>query len=322
MAYDPTYDIPDLTGKVIIVTGANSGIGFHTAKQLHAHGATVYLACRSEARAHAAMTEIEGEVGAAQSRLRFLQLDLASLHATKAAAEEFARREERLDVLINNAGRLYDDYVVTADGLEQTVEVNHVSLSVFTQALLPLLKTTARQPGSDVRIVVIGSRAYLYSPSTLKFGGLDGFNDHYGKPGSTWFWPKFMRYCVSKLMNLLWVPELQRRLDEEGVPITVMTVHPGTVSTDALRGYSPWWLNLFITLTCIPPAKGAWTTLFAATSAQVAGEREKYKGAYIEPFGKVVPPGRKEVRDRALATQLWETTDRVAGEVLARPQRP
>ncbi|KAI9452067.1 NAD-P-binding protein [Lactarius psammicola] len=324
MAYDPTRDIPDLTGKVIIVTGANSGIGFHTAKQLYGRGATVYLACRNEARAHAALAEIEGEVRTtpAQSRLRFLQLDLASLHATKAAAEEFARREGRLDVLINNAGRLYDDYVMTVDGLEQTVEVNHVALSVFTQALLPLLKATASQPGSDVRIVVVGSKAYLYSPSTLKFGGLDGFNDHYGTPGSTWFWPKFMRYCVSKLMNLLWVSELQRQLDEEGAPITVMTVHPGTVSTDALRGYSPWWLNLYITLTCIPPPKGAWTTLFAATSANVAAEREKYKGAYIEPFGKVVRPGRKEVHDRALMTQLWEATDRVAGEVLARSPRP
>jgi NAD(P)-dependent dehydrogenase (short-subunit alcohol dehydrogenase family) len=79
----------------------SSGIGFHTTKQLYARGATVYLACRSETRAHAAMAEIEREMGAApsQSKLRFLQLDLASLHATKAAAEEFARREERLDVL-------------------------------------------------------------------------------------------------------------------------------------------------------------------------------------------------------------------------------
>jgi len=82
-----------------------------------------------------------------------------------------------------------------------------------------------------------------------------------------------------------------------------MTVHPGTVSTDALRAYSPWCLNLFITLTCIPPPQGAWMTLFAATSADVGAEREKYKGAYIEPFGKIVRPVRKEVHDRALATQ-------------------
>jgi len=71
-------------------------------------------------------------------------------------------------------------------------------LSVFTQALLPLLKSTASQPGSDVRIVVVDSRAYLYSPSTLKFGGLDGSNDHYGNPHSTWSGPKFMRYCASQ----------------------------------------------------------------------------------------------------------------------------
>jgi hypothetical protein len=92
--------------------------------------------------------------------------------------------------------------------------------------------------------------------------------------------------------------------------------------TDTLRAYSPWWLNLFITLTCIPPPRGAWTTLFAATSVDVAAEREKYKGAYIEPFGKIVRPARKEVHDRALATQLWEATDRVAGEVLAHSDRP
>ncbi|KAI0293634.1 NAD-P-binding protein [Multifurca ochricompacta] len=325
MTFNPARDIPNLEGKVVIVTGANSGIGLHTAKHLFTHGATVYLACRSEARARTAIAEIETEAATEaeatttkRGQLRFLQLDLSSLKDTKAAAEEFAKVESRLDVLVNNAGRLYDDYVLTKDGLEQSVEVNHVALSVFTQALLPLLKTTASQPGSDVRIIVIGSRAYMYSPSDLKFGDLEGFNDYYGKAGSTAFWPKFMRYCVSKLMNMLWVPELQRRLDAEGSSITVMTVHPGTVSTDALRQYSPWWLNAFITLTCIPPHKGSWTTLFAATSPLVLAEREKYKGAYLEPFGKIIKPSRKEVGDRGLATKLWEATDRVAADILAK----
>ncbi|KAI0265364.1 hypothetical protein BC834DRAFT_879075 [Gloeopeniophorella convolvens] len=319
MPFDPARDIPDLDGKVIIVTGANSGIGFETVQALAARGATVYLACRSEARAREAITAIEAAEPRPRGALRFLALDLASLHATKAAAEEFAKRESRLDVLINNAGRLYDDYVMTQDGLEQSVEVNHVALSVFTQSLLPLMKTTASEPGSDVRIVVVGSKAYQYAPKTLKFGDLAGFNDRYGSLGPTWFWPKFMRYCVSKMMNMLWVPELQRRLDAEGVPITVMTVHPGTVSTDALKQYSPWWLNAYCAVTSIPPHQGSWTTLFAAASPEVAGARERFRGAYLEPFGKVVVPARREARDAALAQTLWDATERVAADVLARP---
>ncbi|KAI0048695.1 NAD-P-binding protein [Auriscalpium vulgare] len=321
-AYHPQHDIPDLSGKVAIVTGANSGIGYHTALQLAAHGARVYLACRTPVKAHAAIETAEAAVPALKGsgRLAFLALDLASLRSCRRAAEDFVEKEGRLDILVNNAGRLSDEYLLTEDGIEQSVSVNHVGMSVFTHGLLGLLKKTAKQPDSDVRIVVVSSGAYRWAMKAPKFASLEDFNDFQGKEGSDDWWPKFTRYGTSKLMNLLWVPELQRRLDAENVPITVMALHPGTVSTDGLKAYSPWWLNVWISLTAITPTEGAHTTLFAATSKTVLAERAKFKGAYLEPFGRVVQPVRREVADRALATTLWETTEKIAADVLSRPK--
>ncbi|KAI0061086.1 NAD-P-binding protein [Artomyces pyxidatus] len=323
-SYDPTRDIPNLSGKVIVVTGANAGIGYQTTAQLAVHGAKVYLACRTESKAREAIASLEAENPSlrGQGRLHFLLLELSSLQLSKSAAEEFIEKEQRLDVLVNNAGRLYDDYVLTKEGIERSIAVNHLGLAVFTNGLLPLLKNTAKEPGSDVRIVTVSSAAYQWAIKSPTFASLDDLNDYQGKMGSKGWWPKFTRYCTSKMMNLMWLSELQRRLDVEGVPITVIALHPGTVSTDALKQYSPWWLNVWISLTAIPPSSGAYTSLFAASSLQIAADRQKYKGAYLEPYGKIVKPVRKEVHDKALAGTLWETTERIVNEVLAVPIRP
>ncbi|TFY79516.1 hypothetical protein EWM64_g4499 [Hericium alpestre] len=154
-SYDPKRDIPDLTGKVVIVTGANAGIGAQTVEQLAQHGAKVYLACRTESKARAAIADIEKANPAlkGQDRLVWLPLDLSSLHSAKAAAEEFLTKEKRLNLLINNAGRLTAEYVLTSEGIEESVAVNHLGHLVFTTTLLPLMKETAKEKGSDVRIV-------------------------------------------------------------------------------------------------------------------------------------------------------------------------
>ncbi|KAI0066554.1 NAD-P-binding protein [Artomyces pyxidatus] len=319
--YDPTRDIPDLTGKVVIVTGANAGIGYHTADQLARHGAKVYLACRTESKAREAIATIECATPSLKGRERlvWLPLDLSSLHSAQEAADEFLEKEKRLDILVNNAGRLAGPYVLTKDGIEQSVSVNHVGHFVFTMALLPLLKKTTKQPGADARIVVVSSEMYDLLGRQSRFESLEDFNDRQAPPGkennSITEW---RRYGTTKLMNILFTHELQRRLDEEGSLITAIALHPGSVATDGVHASSPWWMRFMQLIVSITPLEGAFTTLFAATSAQVAAEREKFKGQYLVPYGKLQQLKGK-AGDARLARTLWATTEKVVEGVLGRP---
>ncbi|KAI0046764.1 NAD-P-binding protein [Auriscalpium vulgare] len=317
-SFNPDRDIPDLTGKVAIVTGANTGIGYHTTEHLALHGAKVYLACRTESKARDAITGIERAHPSLKDsgRLVWLPLDLASLRRTKESAELFLTLEKRLDILLNNAGRLPDKYVLTEEGIEQSVAVNHVGHFVFTDTLLPLLKQTAHLPGTDVRIINVASNGYKMGGTQTRFESLADFNDAQAAPGKeNGLTRKIARYCTTKLMNILNTAELQRRLDEDGEPITAIAVHPGPTATDHAVGPLPWPLPFLVRRVTLTPLQGAFTSLFAATSPRVAAERSAYKGAYIEPYGVVTPLTRKEARDPVLARTLWRTTEAVVEAV-------
>ncbi|KAA1471872.1 NAD-P-binding protein [Dentipellis sp. KUC8613] len=323
--YNPDRDIPDLTGKVVIVTGANAGIGVKTVEQLALHGAKVYLACRSEAKAKAAIVGIEKTSPSSkrQQRLVWLPLDLSSVHSAKKAAEEFLAREDRLDILsksatvkqsmvreayypvVNNAARMVADYTIGKDGVELNVAVNQFGHFVFTQTLLPLLKETAKRRDADVRIVAIdvkvSSSSYL-QPGTTKFGSLEDLNDPQGPPGKeNTTESKLRRYGTSKLMNVLFAAELQRRLDAE---------------ESAYAADLPWYVKLYVATLAMTPLQGAMTSLFAATSAQVAAERDKYKGKYLVPYGQIAGPATSASKDPLIAKTLWETTERITAELL------
>ncbi|TFY66029.1 hypothetical protein EVG20_g5060 [Dentipellis fragilis] len=329
--YDPTHDIPDLTGKVVIITGSNwlttvawlihcsAGIGIRTAEQLALHGAKVYLACRSEAKATAAIAELEKTTPSLkdQNRLVYLPLDLSSVHSAKEAAEDFLSREDRLDVLINNAARGIEEYQLSKDGIELTIAVNHFGHFVFTQTLLPLLKETAKRRDADVRIVVVSSRAHL-GPGTTKFGSLEEMNDPQGPPAKiNSISTKMSRYGTSKLMNVLFASELQRRLDAENAAITVISLHPGAVATETAHAADlPWYAKIYIATLAIAPLQGAFTSLFAATSARVAAEREKYKGKYLVPYGEIAGPATAAAKDPVLAKTLWDTTEKITAGLL------
>ncbi|KAI0052767.1 NAD-P-binding protein [Auriscalpium vulgare] len=319
-SYNPDRDIPDLTGKVAIVTGANTGIGYHTAEHLALHGAKVYLACRTESKALDAITGIERAHPALKDsgRLVWLPLDLASLRRTKEAAEEFLTLEKRLDILLNNAGRIAQTYVLTEEGIEQCVAVNHVSHFVLTDTLLPLLKQTAHLPGTDVRIINLASNAYRMGGSQTRFESLADLNDSQAAPGKeNGMIRRFARYCTTKLMNILTTAELQRQLDADGEPITAIAVHPGgPIATDNATNALPWPLSFLLRRVGLTPLQGSLTSLFAATSPRVAAERSAYKGAYIEPYGVVTPLTRKEAKDPVLARTLWRTTEAVVEAVL------
>ncbi|MEV1176609.1 oxidoreductase, partial [Nonomuraea sp. NPDC049784] len=192
-----TADVGDQRGRIALITGANSGIGFETAKLLAEHGATVVLACRDEAKMSEAAKQLRS--AAPRGEIATLGLDLASLASIRAAAEAFHDRHARLDLLINNAGLMIPPYGKTADGFESQFGVNHLGHFALTGLLLDRLLGT---PGS--RIVTISSNAHRRG--TINFDDLQAERRYH----------PMTAYAQSKLANLLFTYELQRRLAAAG----------------------------------------------------------------------------------------------------------
>ncbi|TFB00479.1 hypothetical protein CCMA1212_007575 [Trichoderma ghanense] len=294
--------IPDLAGRVALVTGGNAGIGFQTVKQLATHGAKVYLGARSESRAKQAIDSILSEnQWITKDRLTWLPLDLSKPSNIVEAAQLLSSWEKRLDILINNAGVAADDFTTTAEGFESTIAVKQ---------LLPLLKATASTTGSDVRIVTISSLAERFAPKYNNFATTKDLSD----PGTTdpnnYTSRKavFSRYGASKLANLLFTRELQRRLDEEDVKIIALAVDPGPVATDGGMGVFPGFLKPVLKMVMKSPDKGALPQLYCATAKEVANEPERYKGQLLTAPGKT-NMGSDKSRNSELARSLWRITE-------------
>ncbi|KAI0333457.1 NAD-P-binding protein [Cubamyces sp. BRFM 1775] len=313
-SFDPATDVPDLKGKVVIVTGGNAGVGFATVQHLARHGAKVYMAARNEQKAKAAIERLHAEgLGPGNGEVIWLQLDLSNPRDVKKAAEEFLQKEQRLDILINNAAILLLPFQKTHDGIQDVVVVNYVGTYVFTRALLPLLKKTAQEPGSDVRIIAVNSNANNQCPKDVHFRNVDDLNREFADTS----FPQFIRYAYSKMMQLMFIKELQRKLDAQDVPILCIAADPGAVNTEGVQAYahsvgpllSPIY-TLIANLTFAKPTKGAYSTVFAAASSLPRKDSAKYKGAFLKNPGthsSANPIGEKE----ELRVVLWETTERV-----------
>jgi NAD(P)-dependent dehydrogenase (short-subunit alcohol dehydrogenase family) len=288
-------DVPDQSGKTIIVTGANTGIGFEAAKVLAAKGARVLLACRSEAKAEAAMAAILQSTPNAD--LAFLPLDQADLASVRAAAE-LAAREPRIDVLLNNAGVMTPPLTRTAQGFELQFGVNHLATFALTALLLSKLAET---PSS--RVVVTASIAH-------RRGNLD-----WEDLGAERSYKRSQRYGDSKLANLLFVQELDRRLRASGSPVSAIACHPGVAKTELARHSGPfrfmfiavgWFLNT--------AAMGAWPALQAATDR--AAKPGGYYGSqgWQEMRGPSGEAARTAVaQDPVLARRLWDVSVEMTG---------
>jgi retinol dehydrogenase-14 len=319
-AYGFQHDaVPDLRGKVYVVTGANSGLGRATAKRLALNGATVVMGCRSEGRGKAAAAEVTEEIraGAREGRgigtLRFLRLDLSSFASIRAFAAEFSRTfNGKLDGLINNAGVMsIPERRLSEDGIELHFAVNHVGHALLTELLLPSL----RKAGRGARVVVVSSTSQHLSstvPTTLH-----DIND--AKTYSP-----YRAYSRSKLSNTLFAKELARRLEGEG--IFVNCLDPGGVGSNILGNtFESWGLpkgfaEAFYTglgathLLVWNADTAALTPLYLATSPEI--EAQGIHGQYFLPIAERWPTHHPGAEDKALGKRLWEFTVGLYGKQL------
>jgi NAD(P)-dependent dehydrogenase (short-subunit alcohol dehydrogenase family) len=288
-------DVPDQSGKCVIVTGANTGLGLEAARVLAARGARVLLACRREDKARAAMAQITKETPAAD--VAFLPLDQADLDSVGRAAD-LAAKEPRIDVLINNAGVMVPPLTRTTQGFELQFGVNHLGTFALTGLLLGKL---AENPGS--RVVVTASLAH-------KGGNID-FDDLNAQKS----YSRMQRYSDSKLANMLHFTELDRRLRAAGMPISAMGCHPGGAATDLGRHLGPLSI-LFLPLALVMNSarQGAFPTLQAATDPQAVG------GDYYGPQGMFEARGNSgkasrtpQSQDTELGQRLWEVSVELTG---------
>jgi NAD(P)-dependent dehydrogenase (short-subunit alcohol dehydrogenase family) len=287
-------DVPDQTGRTAVVTGANTGIGYEAAKVLAERGATVVLAVRDVTKGQAAADRILA--ASPQVQVRVQRLDLTSLASVREAADALATTYPTIDLLINNAGVMWTPRRLTADGFELQLGTNHLGHFAFTGLLLEKLLTT---PGS--RVVVISSQAHR--SGRIHFDDLHlehGYSPHRG-------------YAQSKLANLMFMYELQRRLAAGKAATIAVAAHPGLASTELVRySSSPVQLlnQVFSPLFNQSAAMGALPTLRAATDPAVRG------GEYYGPSGigeargypKLVDSNRAS-HDVSLQRRLWTVSE-------------
>ncbi|WP_327738158.1 oxidoreductase [Streptomyces nojiriensis] len=304
--------IPDQSGRSAVVTGANSGIGYATARELARRGASVVLACRSAARGRAAEVRLRAEVPGA--RAEFMPLDLADLASVREFAAGYGQRHASLDLLINNAGVMALPYGRTVDGFETQFGVNHLGHFALTGLLLPRLRAAA--PGA--RIVNVSSGFHVLGrigPADVGPAGAD-----LADPGGAHAYRRWIAYGRSKTANLLFTHELSRRFTAAASPITAVAAHPGYASSNLHSGASKLeGPTLDSRVAAIgnavlaqPAASGALPTLYAATAPGVRPD------AFIGPrFGWRGAPARswraRWTLDDSCGELLWAASEELTG---------
>ncbi|MCU1498091.1 MAG: dehydrogenase, short-chain alcohol dehydrogenase like [Acidimicrobiales bacterium] len=292
----PRTPPPDLTGKVVVITGANSGIGLETAVALASMGATLVMTARSRPKGEAALALVQARSGSTSVVLG--DLDLASFASIRAFAAWFLGAYDRLDVLVNNAGLIVDTRRETAEGFEEMIGVNHLGHFLLTSLLQDRLVASAPS-----RVVVLSSVAHRYA-----FAGLNRADLH-----SRESFGGMSTYAQSKLANALFAAELARRV--EGAGVTVNAVHPGAIRShfggDGDTGVIALLIRLFGRVVLRSPKAGARTPVLLASSSssRIAG----VTGAYFSHGRRWPASGR--ARDLDDARWLWEESERLVASV-------
>jgi NAD(P)-dependent dehydrogenase (short-subunit alcohol dehydrogenase family) len=296
-------DIPDLTGKIALVTGANSGLGYYTSLELARKGAHVILAARNKDRGNDALGRIRWEIPTAD--LQYMKLDLANLESIKHFADAFMEEYEKLDILINNAGVMALPLRRTSQGFEMQFGTNHLGPFTLTSLLFGFIEKT---PGS--RIVNVSSMAH-------KFGKINFDDLNWEKSYSKW-----KAYCQSKLSNILFTQELDMRIKNAGKHTSVMASHPGWADTNLqTRGGEMEGAKMSVLANKImnkliaqPAWKGALPSLYAAT-CELAVSGKFYGpsglgGVRGYPVEEKVNPN---LTSPDVAKRLWEESEKLTG---------
>ncbi|MGW7467575.1 oxidoreductase [Streptomyces xantholiticus] len=293
--------IPDQSGRLVVVTGANSGIGQVTAEALARRGAHVVLACRSPQRGQAALDRLLAQAPGAHAEVRLL--DLADLASIRAFADGWDH--DRLDLLVNNAGVAMVPFARTADGFESQFGINHLGTFALTGLMLPHLLASP-----DPRVVTVSSEGQ-------RFARFDPDNLNAERRYRTMF-----TYLQSKRANLYFATELQRRADAAGLGLRSMAVAPGLTRTNVLTGGANGnrgrlygaLTRLLLRVAFRPTPEGAKTSLYAATVPDLPG------GAYVVPDGALQLRGEpvlrnreRAIRDTITARRLWELSEKLTG---------
>lgn len=287
-------DIPDLEGTKVIVTGANSGLGFEASKMFADSNAEVIMACRSIEKAKEAKEDIEKQIENAELEVR--KLDLADLESVQDFAEEFKANHEELDILCNNAGIMAIPREETKDGFEKQLGVNHLGHFALTAKLFPSLKKAEKA-------TVVNQSSGLHKRGKINFGDLmheEKYSPH-------------QAYADSKLANLLFTYELERKIKEKDLPIRSVACHPGYAATNLqkrsaeksgnkIKKYTMAAMNRVLAQSA---EVGALPMIYAAVAEDVDG------GDYIGPNGLMNMRGHPEKQESSKASQSKETAEKL-----------
>ncbi|KAM5341930.1 hypothetical protein ACJ41O_014961 [Fusarium nematophilum] len=299
MRFTPEEDIPDLSGKVIIVTGGSSGLGKESVLQLAKHNpAAIYLTARTKARGNTAISEIEHAVPAAKDKIKFLELDLGSFASIKKAAENFQSQSDRLDLLMNNAGLMASPPGLTTDGYEVQFGSNYMGPALFTKLLLPTLAKTAEQKGGDARVVSLSSELFRQAPKEgiLLSQCKTPLEEISG----------LARYAHSKLADYYH----SRTMSQKYTAIKFVAIHPGVVNTgllDDLKKRRPWLgglISLVGSVILTDVHAGARSQLWASTTDRQNIESGGFYNHKMRRYNDAV------LTDDKTAEALWDWTEK------------
>eukprot|EP00099_Drosophila_melanogaster_P011420 NP_001285735.1 WW domain containing oxidoreductase, isoform B [Drosophila melanogaster] len=291
----------DLHGRTALITGANCGIGYETARSLAHHGCEIIFACRNRSSAEAAIERIAQERPAARSRCRFAALDLSSLRSVQRFVEEIKQSVSHIDYLILNAGVFALPYTRTVDGLETTFQVSHLSHFYLTLQLETLFDY-------KTRIIVLSSESHRFANLPV-----ENLAVHHLSPPPEKYW-SMMAYNNAKLCNVLFAQELAQRWKQRG--ISVFSLHPGNmVSSDLSRNY--WFYRLLFAI--VRPftkslQQAAATSIYCATANELTG----LSGLYFNNCFFCEPS--KLSKSAALQQQLWKLSENLIAELVEQEQ--
>nr|XP_039256631.1 dehydrogenase/reductase SDR family member 13-like [Styela clava] len=291
----------DLTGKTVLITGGNVGVGKETAIGLAKHNAKVIIACRNSSKAEKAVTEIRLESG--NDLVTFMELDLAEMADVRKFANEYIAKEERLDILVNNAGTITDGK--TKDNFDMMFGINHLGPFLLTNLLLPLLRKTSKK--NPVRIINVSSK--IYAAGKIDFNNLNPDVD-----SNSGMKEIFLEYANTKLMNIYFTSELDKRLKKENVAITTYSLHPGTVNTNFALDLTEnrgtlfvYVREVFVWLASMSSFYGAQTSLHCCLEKGIEDQSGRF-------FHRSRPIDLLSIAtDPAIGPKLWEVSEVLTG---------